>query len=99
MNTFLCRLGNDHECPISDLATNAGGWRVCQDCWKKYQKAYREDNKERLSMHNKEYREANKEEISQQRKNYRANNKEKLAEQRKKCWQKHGKKYSATHYK
>jgi len=97
-DVFVCQLGGETNL-AKDLATNAKGWMVCKECHKKYQKAYREKNKERLRLMNKQYREVNKEKINKQRKTYRNENKEAVMAQRKRTWVKHGKKYSAQHYK
>ncbi len=94
--TYFCK----HCSKVTDRSElNSKGWKVCQECYKKFQKAYREKNKDRLKAMNKKYREDNKEVIQAQRAEYRYTNKDKLVEQRKASWAKHGKKYSANHYK
>ena len=67
---------------------------------KKYQKQYREKNKETRREYNKQYREKNKEKLRAKNKEYRRNNLEKVREQKrvasnylnskKKQWRSHG---------
>jgi len=77
---------------------NSKGWKICRVCLSKFQKAYREKNKDRLKEMNRRYREENKQSISFQRSQYRKANSDKLKAGRKRCWEKNGKKYSASHY-
>ena len=60
---------------------------VCEKCHEKYQKEYRENNKEKITETGRKYRENNKEKIAEIKKKYSENNKEKLAEQRRKQYQ------------
>jgi len=49
---------------------------------KAYKKAYREDNKDKISKQNKAYKKDNKDKISKQTKAYKKDNKDKIKEQR-----------------
>ncbi len=98
VNTFMCRLGN-HTVNVAIKATNSKGWLVCIECHKKYQKDYRDKNKEKTRLANKEYRTAKKAEIRIQRAGYRQANKEKIAVSAKLNWDKNSKIYSAKAYK
>lgn len=56
----------------------------CKSCINKYQKKYREENKELIQANNKEYYQDNKEELTQNAKDHYRENKEGIAKQRKK---------------
>lgn len=94
--TYVCK-----HCGETALRAemNAKGWKVCNPCVRKFQKAYREKHKDRLKVMNAEYRELNKGIINKQRKAYRQVNKAKIKARNKASWSKNGKQYSASHYK
>ena len=50
---------------------------------RRYQRQYREANKEKVAEYQRQYREANKEKLAEYQRRYREANKEKLAKQRK----------------
>lgn len=97
MNEFYVCKHCSEQAPRAEL--NKKGWLVCNPCLRKFQKSYREKHKEKLKALNAKYLVDNKEAIRAQRKAYRDSNKDKLKAQRKATWKKHGKKYSASHYK
>ncbi len=94
--TFICKHCNK---PTSRTEITSKGWKVCKECVKKFQKAYRDKNKDKTKGLNKKYREEKREQINAQRKQYRIANKESIRQRNKKAWAINGKKYSATHYK
>lgn len=54
--------------------------KKCIECYKEYQKNYREKNKEKAKVYFEEYYKENKEQILENVKEYTINNKEKIAE-------------------
>jgi len=94
-DVFACKICGVLS-PRTDLPCK--GWRKCKDCMRKYQKAFREKNKERLRLYNQQYRIEKKVEISLQRKQFRIENAERLRLNNRINWAKNGEKYSAQHY-
>ena len=56
---------------------------TCKCCIAEYDKAYRQENKERIRANEKAYQQENREKIAEQKKAYRQENKEKIAEREK----------------
>ena len=61
----------------------------CKECMYKYNKKYREENKEEIAEYNKKYREEHKEEIAERNKQYYKENKEECNKRMKKWYEEH----------
>lgn len=79
----------NESCFDKRKSSKDGLYGQCKECRKKYNDAYRKNNKDKIDTQRKEYRCKNKELLSERSKKYRKENPEKMHERYKRSYAKH----------